>query len=408
MVAHELSACIRRYVSFSEEDMSTKVAAVTVSRKANRVAVGAFFFMQGFIFASWASRIPDIQQRLLLSEGGLGSVLFTLPLGLMISLPLSGWLVARFGSRRMVLLAASLYVMNLPMIGLVQQTWHLVAALFLFGLSGNLLNISVNTQAVGVEALYKRSIMSSLHGLWSLAGFLAAATGTYFISLGVPPFFHFCISSAAGILLLLATYKYALPQDINHNSEQPLFAWPDSNLLKLGLIGFCGMMCEGTMFDWSGIYFSKAVQAPKELTTLGYVAFMSTMAGGRFTGDWLVARFGTRRIIQMNGLLIAAGLLISVVFPYLATATLGFLLVGVGVSTIVPLIYGAAGKTKTMSAGVALTAVSSTSFLGFLFGPPLIGFIAEASNLRWSFALVAILGFCTTFLITRVSINNQE
>ncbi len=386
--------------------MPAKTVAVPASRRANRIAVAAFFFIQGFVFASWASRIPDIQQRLQLNEAALGSVLFALPLGLMVSLPLSGWLVARFGSRKMVALAAPLYLFVLPLIGLVQQTWQLVAILFLFGMSGNLVNLANNTQAVGVEALYRRSIMSSLHGLWSLAGFSAAALGTYFISLTITPFWHFCVSGAIGILLLLVFYSYALPKDVQHE-DQPLFAWPDGNLLLLGLIGFCSMMCEGTMFDWSGIYFSKAVQAPRELTTLGYVAFMGTMAGGRFAGDWLVSRLGTKRLIQLNGLLIATGLLISVAFPYVITATLGFLLVGMGVSTIVPLVYSTAGKSKTMSAGVALAAVSSTSFLGFLLGPPLIGYIAEISNLRWSFGLVAILGIITTVLITRVKVPKE-
>jgi len=156
------------------------------------------------------------------------------------------------------------------------------------------------------------------------------------------------------------------------------------------------------MFDWSGVYFHKIVNAPPELTTLGYVAFMSTMAGGRFIGDWLAVKLGVKRLIQLNGVVIALGLLIAVLFPYLVSATLGFLLVGIGVSTIVPLVYGAAGKSKTMSPGMALAAVSSISFFGFLLGPPMIGFISEASSLRWSFAIVAVLGFCTSLLIGKV------
>ena len=382
--------------------MPTKVSNPTLSPKANRIAVAAFFFIQGFVFASWASRIPHIQQRLHLSDGSLGSVLLALPIGLMVSLPLSGWLVSRFGSRKMVLVGASLYAFNLPLIGLAQQTWQLMGILFFFGLSGNLLNISNNTQAVGVEALYKRSIMSSLHGLWSLAGFGAAAMGTYFVSLEITPFIHFCVSSVLVILLLSNVYQYALSQDVNQNSGQPVFVKPNSKLLQLGLIAFCSMICEGTMFDWSGIYFSKVVQTPEALSTVGYVAFMGTMTGGRFAGDWLTTRFGTKPLIQMNGILIALGLLISVAFPHIVTATLGFVLVGMGVSTIVPLVYSMAGKSSTMPAGMALAAVSSIGFFGFMFGPPLIGFISEAASLRWSFAVVAVLGFCTTLLITRM------
>ena len=376
--------------------------------KTIRAAVATFFFIQGLSFASWASRIPHIQRQLDLSEAGLGGVLFALPLGLITSLPVSAWLVARYGSRLIVIIAVSLYAFTLPFIGLVQAPWQLVAVLFCFGLWGNLANISVNTQAVGTEALYGRSIMASFHGVWSLAGFSGAAIGTLMISLRVTPFVHFCFISTLAFLLVLVAHKYTLPKDAPRDSNQPIFVRPDQRLLLLGLIAFCCMTCEGTMFDWAGVYFDKIVQAPAELTTLGYVAFMSTMAGGRFVGDKLAVRLGVKRLIQLNGILIAMGLLIAVFFPTLIAATFGFLLVGMGVSTVVPLVYGAAGKSKTMSAGIALAAVSSISFFGFLLGPPMIGFIAEASSLRVSFAIIAALGFCATLLVGKVRMNGNE
>jgi MFS family permease len=386
-------------------NMYTETIDLTSSRRTIRRAVGAFFFILGLCFATWASRIPNIQSQLQLSDAGLGAVLFALPVGLMASLPLSGWLVARYGSRQIVILAALLYATTLPFIGLAQETWQLAAVLFMYGLAGNLGNISVNTQAVGTEALYGRSIMASFHGIWSLAGFTGAAIGALMVSLNISPFVHFCSVSAIAYGIVLVFYKTLLPQDANRDSSQPLFVRPDGALLLLGLIAFCCMICEGTMFDWSGVYFHKVVHVPEELTTLGYVAFMSTMAGGRFIGDWLAVKLGVKRLVQLNGVLIAIGLLIAVLFPYLPTATLGFLLVGMGVSTVVPLVYGAAGKSKTMSAGVALAAVSSISFFGFLLGPPLIGFIAQAASLRWSFAIVAVLGFCTTILIRKVKVQ---
>jgi MFS family permease len=160
------------------------------------------------------------------------------------------------------------------------------------------------------------------------------------------------------------------------------------------------MVCEGTMFDWSGVYFQKVVAAPAEKVTLGYAAFMATMAGGRFLGDRLVGRFGKQRVLQASGVVITSGLLLAVLLPNIYTATVGFLLVGIGVSSVVPLVYSSAGKSKKLSPGLALTAVSSIGFLGFLVGPPLIGFIAQAFNLRWSFTLIAILGMGTTVMST--------
>ncbi|MEP7107235.1 MAG: MFS transporter [Ferruginibacter sp.] len=374
------------------------------SSRANRIAVSTFFFIAGFTFASWASRIPDIKTKLLLSDAGLGAVLFALPLGLMISLPFTGYLVARFGSRKIVIISAMLYPLTLILLGLAPTVWLLSVSLFVFGFWGNLFNISMNTQAVGVEALYGRSIMASFHGLWSLAGFTGAAVGALMIAVHLTPFIHYCIICTTAFLLVFISFKYTLPHSTGNNT-QPIFAKPDSSILKLGLIAFACLICEGTMFDWSGVYFQNVVKVPASYTTLGYVAFMSSMAGGRFIADWLVSRFGVKTMLQFSGIIITMGLLTAVIFPYIASATIGFLLVGLGVSSVVPLVYGLAGKSKTMLPGIALTAVSTIGFLGFLIGPPLIGFIAGASSLRWSFTVIALIGLSTAVLATKVKIG---
>ena len=243
--------------------------------------------------------------------------------------------------------------------------------------------------------------MASFHGIWSLAGFTGAAIGTVAVSKNLSPFFHFCVVAGTSILLILYTYQFTLPRDAGH-AGQSFFVKPDRILLQLGLIAFSCMICEGTMFDWSGVYFQKVVAAPKELTTLGYAAFMGTMAGGRFIGDYLVTRLGTQKVLQASGIVITAGLFTAVLFPDIVTATIGFLLVGIGVSSVIPLVYSAAGRSTSLSPGMALTAVSTIGFLGFLMGPPLIGFIAQAFSLRWSFTLIAILGFGTTVLATKI------
>ena len=369
-----------------------------------RIAVSVFFFIAGFVFASWASRIPDIKNALHLSDAGLGSVLLALPAGLITGLPLSGFLVSRYGSKKIMIAGALLYPAVLLLPGLAASPVQLAAALFLFGFCGNLLNISVNTQAVGVEAIYGRSIMASFHGLWSLAGFTGAAVSTVMISYKLTPFTHFCIICAAAFLLIIVAHKHTLPQD-SGDSKQPLFAKPDNAILKLGLIVFGSLVCEGTMFDWSGVYFQKVVLVPDSLRTLGYIAFMSSMAGGRFVADWLVTKFGVKPMIQASGIIISAGLLTAVIFPYLIPATIGFLLVGIGVSSIVPLTYGIAGKSTTMSPGLALAALSTIGFFGFLLGPPLIGFIAQAAGLRWSFTVIAIIGLSTTLLATKIKME---
>jgi len=372
------------------------------SRTTLRIAVGVMFFMTGLCFASWASRIATIQQNLNLTDAALGGVLFAMPVGLMCSLPFSGWVITRIGSRNLLISALTVYAISLLTLSMAQNTVQLVACLLVFGFASNAVNISVNTQAVAAEGLYKRPILASFHGLWSLAGFTGAAIGTFMIGNHVIPFKHFSLIMAIVIISVILTTRY-LKSD-KPASAGPAFVMPDSSLIKLGLIAFCSMVCEGAMFDWSVIYFKKVVLAQNALMGAGYTAFMLTMATGRFIADKFAHRFGLKRTLQISGMLTATGLLTAVIFPYLYTAIFGFLLVGFGVSSVVPLVYSAAGKSKTMSPGVALAAVSTISFMGFLFGPPVIGFVAGLATLRASFTLIAAMGICVTIFSTKAKI----
>jgi MFS family permease len=372
------------------------------ARRLNRIAVSSIFFLAGICFFSWASRIPNIQQRLHLDNASLGGVLLGLPVGLMTSLPLAGWLVAKFGSRPVAISAAILYACMLPVLGLVTTVWQLVACLVVFGMSGNLLNISMNTQAAGTELLYGRTIMASYHGLWSLAGFTGASIGNAFISIGWQPWQHFLVISALSLLIIALASGNLIARDNGTGENRPIFAKPDRSIINLGVIAFCSMICEGSMFDWSNVYFQKVILPPKALAGIGLTAFAFTMASGRFLGDWLATKWGIRHILQLSGTLTASGLLVAIIFPSLLPALLGFLMVGAGVSSVVPLVYSAAGRSKALSPGVALAAVSTIGYLGFLFGPPFIGFIAQAFSLRVSLGLIAILGSVIALLAKKI------
>lgn len=377
--------------------MQASIAA-TRPRHVHRLAVSASFLLQGLCFSTWASRIPTVQQKLHLSETELGGVLLAVPVGLIVSLPITGWLVAKYGSRTMTVLAVLLYSGALPLLGLAQNVPQLLAALVLFGFGSNMANISVNTQGVGVEAIYGKSILATFHGIWSLAGFVGAALGTAMIGWGISPLQHFT-GMAAFIWLGVALMRpYLVPADAPSPADQPLFVLPDKGLMLLGILAFCSLLSEGTMFDWSGVYFKKVVLAEKAQVGLGFSAFMAMMATGRFIADWFTDKFGRARTLQLSGLLTTVGLSIAVAFPTLLAASIGFMLVGLGVSSVVPLVYSAAGRSRTMPAGVALAAVSTVGFAGFLLGPPLIGLVAGATNLRVSFAIIALMGLAVAAL----------
>jgi MFS family permease len=373
-----------------------------IDNRKMRIAVSIFYFCQGLCFASWASRIPDIKQSLHLNEAALGSILLALPLGQLVTLPISGRLVTKYGSKKILSFAVILYSLELTNLGWATQAWQLALALFIFGVCGNLCNIAVNTQGVSVEKVYAKPIMSSFHGAWSVAGFTGALIGLLMVNLHLTPHYHFIIVAALVITITFFAKKFLFAGKTEKGKKKKFFSKPDPVLRQLGIIGFCSMAAEGSMFDWSGVYFKEVVEAPQKFVIVGYASFMIMMATGRFIGDKVIAKLGRKRTLELNGILIFTGLMIAVIFPYLITATLGFLIVGFGVSCVVPTVYSAAGNHSKVAPGMALAAVSSISFLGFLMGPPLIGYIAQLASLRYSYAVIALIGLSITFMVSKV------
>ena len=372
-----------------------------------RIAVSLIYFCMGFGFASWASRIPDIKSALNLNDAAFGSILFALPVGQFLMMPFSGKLVTRFGSKKIISFAIPAYIFCLTNLGLATRGWQLAIGLFVFGVVGNMCNISINTQGVAAEKLYERPIMSTFHGGWSVAGFTGALIGILMINLKVTTYVHFWIAAGLIIILLIQNYPWLITSKSVSSiaaeaNGRKFFGMPDRELLQLGIIGFCSMASEGAMFDWSGVYFKDVVKAPDSLIILGYTSFMIMMASGRFVADRLVMAYGRKRLLQVSGIMVSSGLLISVFFPYLITSTFGFMMVGLGVSSIVPSVYSAAGRHGKVAPGIALATVSSVSFLGFLMGPPLIGYISAAAGLRYSFAVIGIFGFCIALIVSKI------
>ncbi|MDI9355695.1 MAG: MFS transporter [Chitinophagaceae bacterium] len=359
-----------------------------------RIAVGSFFFFFGMTFASWASRIPDIQTYFLLSDATLGNMLLIIPIGSLLALLSTGYLIQRFGSKRVLVSAMVCYMCLLLCIGVVKSIYILCGVLLIFGFCGNVLNISMNTQALLVQKIYGKIIIASFHGLWSLSGFVGAFIGLFMTSYSIVPAYHFFLMLCfvlSGVLLVHSFLSSDKPAN-SIEKKKIVFYKPDSALVKIGVIAFCGLVCEGCMFDWSGVYFRDVVKVDKELILVGYSAFLFTMAMGRFISDTITNMMGTRRMLIISGILMCSGLLLAVLFPSLVFATLGFTLVGLGSSSVVPVAYTIAGNSQKIPPSFALSLVSSIGFSGFLFGPPLIGYISHYSNLRYSFAVVAMIG----------------
>ncbi|PSL47867.1 fucose permease [Chitinophaga niastensis] len=365
-----------------------------------RIATSVFFFISGLGYSSWASRIPSIQQQLHLNEAQLGGVLFALPIGLMLTMPVTGKLLGNFSSRKIMIFGALLFNLVLSLPGFTTSVWQLALVLFCFGSARNLLNLSMNAQAVQVQHLYPQSIMTTFHGIWSVAGFTGAAIGYLMVSMNIAPSYHLLLISVLLLVFTIYYYPKTFPdQPVIETIKKPPFSLPDKSLLKYSLICFACMATENTMYDWSGLYFEKVVHTTKPTAVAAFVIYMVAMTIGRFAGDRLVKKLGIKTMLQYSGWFILTGLLLTITFPYPVTAGIGFIFAGLGVACVVPLVFSLAGKSKSANSGQTLASISTIGYLGFLVVPPLIGFVAQATSLRSSFAIMAICGLLIVWMV---------
>jgi MFS family permease len=368
-----------------------------------RLATSVFFFISGFGYSTWASRIPSIQQHLHLNEAQLGGVLLAMPIGLILTLPITGKLLGHFESRTIMLVGAIIFNSLLALPGFVVDTLQLVVVLFCFGSARNLMNLSANTQAVDVQALYSRSILTTMHGIWSIAGFAGAGLGYLMVLFNVHTRWHLLGVSIVLVIAAIICFPYTLEKKPVPQTKKPVFSLPDKQMMKFALICFGCMACENIMYDWSGIYFLKVIHSSKAASIGAYVIYMVTMTIGRFGGDKLVGKIGVKKLLTYSGWLIFSGLMTAVLLPFQISAGIGFALVGLGVSCIVPLVFSIAGKVKNVNTGQSLAAVSTIGYLGFLLVPPMVGFIAQATNLQWSFAVIALMSTIIIFNVASIA-----
>jgi len=382
------------------------------SKSRIRIAIFCLYFCTGFCFSSWASRIPDIKNTLGLNDAAWGTTLLMIPVGQVCGMAISGLIISRVGSKKILPLAISGYVLSLLLIGLSTTGYSLIMSLIVFGFCGNFSNISVNTQAISLEAVYNKPIMASFHGGWSLAGLTGASIGLLMASIHLHPIYHFAIVGVIVITALMMNRRYLQPDVKKEKDPADVAAGkrskPETFLFLLGTIAFCGMVAEGSMSDWGGLYLTDVVGIQKHLAPIGLAAYMTTMASGRFVIDKATQKWGRQRVVQAGGTLIGIGLFTAVTFPHFITVLIAFMITGFGTAGIVPSIYSTAGQKTKIPPSIALTIVSSVSFLGFLLGPPVIGYIASVTNLRYSYSLIGILGICIVALASRIKVLSAD
>lgn len=360
---------------------------------AARVAVAAIFCLNGLALANWIARIPDAKARLALSDGALGFVLLFAAIGALIGQPLTGVLVARFGSQRVTTALALVFALTMALPGMAADAPQLMAALLVLGMFNGGLDVAMNAQAALVEKAYGQPIMASFHGLWSVGGLLGAVLGGAAAAQGLALGTHLLIVAALALVgLALATRGLVRDQGAGGGEGGPSFALPPRALLLLGAIAFGVLFCEGAIADWGAVYLREGLGSAPGLAATGFAVFSLLMAAGRLSGDWLTLKLGAGRIARGGGALVVLGVALAVVAGSPVAAIVGFGLIGAGVSCIFPLILSAAARTPGIAPGTAIAAMATSGYTGFLVGPPLIGSLAEALSLRGALGVLGVLG----------------
>ena len=356
-----------------------------------RIFLKVFFFLSGFLFASWASRIHTIKTLLDLNDAQLGTLLFILPISSLLGLPFSSALISRFNTRVPILVACIFQSIALIGVGYASNIILLGFSLFVFAFSMRILNIGVNTQSVNLQKLYDKPIIGSFHGLWSVGGIAGAGLTSLLLAFEISIDTHLLIVGILGLIMAYFSYAHLLTDDRSNSGNKFILGKPDPYIVCLGLLTFFAAICEGGMFDWSGIYFKEVLKTP--IFTYGYLIFVVFMAAFRFVSDFIVQKIGMAANYILSACLIITGILLAIVFPNIYTGLIGFAMVGMGTASIFPMTLGLAGKSIKYSPGMAISIVATYTIFGMLVGPPLIGYLSHAFNLRVSFILFAFSGF---------------
>jgi len=349
----------------------------------HRLAITGIFFLNGAIFSAWYARLPAIQDGLALRPGQIGIALLGAPAGLLLVQPAIGALVARRGSRALVA-AAPLYMLTAALPAVAVDLPTLVLAVFLAGAANGALDIAMNANGLVVERQAGRPLFSSMHAAFSFGALTGAAAAGAFAALGIQPLAHLLAWGGAGAIAALALIRHLLKDmPVGRAPGARRLARPSRRLAVLSAIAFCVLLAEGAVFDWSGIFVATETGARESVAALGLAAFSLTMGAGRLGGDALCARIGAVALARIGAVVAATGLGLALIVASTPVALAGLGLMGVGLSVVFPLTLRAAGRDRAQE----LAAVSAIGYTGFLFGPPLIGLLAELGDLRSALAL---------------------
>lgn len=388
----------------SETVTTTQIGFITVMRHLyaffrHKLAVhtGLLFAVDSILFGSWVAHIPWLKERFGLDEAGLGIVLFGLPAGLLTMNPISGKIIARIGLRNACLIGGTGVTLCLGSVVSMPNPYFVFGALYFAGAFNALLNVAMNTTAAEIERLEKIKIMSVCHGMWSFGGMVGAGVTAATIALHIDPRVHMAVLAIVILMVILRVVYIlsSLPDEFKGSSQA--LAKPNLWLLLLIFVGFSVNVGEGIAFDWSAVYLKETLLSTPSTAALAFTLFSCAMMLSRFTGDLLIARFGSHSLLATGGIVGGSAVIMLVLAssPWMGLGA--FLILGIGVSLGAPITYAMSMRIPSIPPATGLATYATFSFLGFLIGPPIIGLIAKAIGLRYAFIIVSALLLTSVF-----------
>jgi MFS family permease len=380
--------------SFVLPDLHPRPATVWSAR----FGTYCLFFVDGLGFGIWAGHIPVFKQKFELNDAQLGVALFALVFGSIVSMPIVGRLISRFGSRSACIVSGLGYGVIIPLLALAPWFPTFAALAFVFGACKGGFDVSINAQAHHVESATGRSIMASFQALWSVGGLMGAGLASVALRHGFGAPFSLGLVGPIVMTVVLFFGRKLMKEPIVQPKHSNGFWFRNHRVLRIGILTFLALFSEGAIADWGAVYLKNTLGVSAAAAAVGYVGFSLAMAIGRFLGDRFVNRLGILFVLRVCGALTASGVTFSVVVQNFPAAVVGFIIAGFGVANLVPILFGAAGRDSEAGSGPALATVTSLGYFGFLIGPPLIGLLAEGIGLRAALALIVVFGLTITSL----------
>lgn len=348
------------------------------------------FLALGLAISAWAVLVPFAKARLGVNEAELGLLLLLVGTGAIVSMPFAGWLTGKYGCRKTLIVSTTVFMLSLIGLAFVSSPWAFGLSLFMFGASSGVVDVGMNIQAILVEKERKRSMMSGLHGMYSVGGFFGALIISALLNLGLTPLsaiLCLTISLIAGLLIMA---RYLFPYG-HESKNRKSFSLPKGSILMLGVLCFIMYMGDGVVLDWGALFMTTTKSISADTAGLSFAIFSVAISIGRLFGDRLVEWLGIRKMMTSSGIIAAIGFVIVMEAPSAWIAFAGFVVVGLGAANLIPLLFTIASRQKKMPVPQAISSVTTLGYLGLLVGPAMMGFIAHATSLYVVFGIVAAL-----------------